>query len=72
MASLTTDRLHLRLFTPDDLDDLYAYQGLPEVARYLYRPPLSREQCVESLARRAKGSSWGEDGDSLVLAVCRR
>ncbi|MEX3100780.1 MULTISPECIES: GNAT family N-acetyltransferase [unclassified Streptomyces] len=72
MTSLTTDRLHLRLFTPDDLDDLYAYQGLPEVARYLYRPPLSREQCVESLARRAEGASWGEDGDSLVLAVCRR
>ncbi|WP_338682634.1 GNAT family N-acetyltransferase [Streptomyces acidiscabies] len=72
MTTLTTDRLHLRLFTPDDLDDLYAYQGLPEVARYLYRPPLSREQCVESLARRAKGSSWSEDGDSLVLAVCRR
>lgn len=30
---VTTARLNLRLFTPDDLDDLYAYQGLPDVAR---------------------------------------
>lgn len=38
---LRTGRLTLRLFTADDADDIdamYAYQGLPEVARYLYRP----------------------------------
>ncbi|MFI2611658.1 GNAT family N-acetyltransferase [Kitasatospora sp. NPDC018619] len=67
---VSTDRLRLRLFTPDDLDDLAAYQGLPEVARYLYRPPLTREQCVQSLARRAAGTAWAEDGDVLALAVC--
>ncbi|MFJ4848629.1 MULTISPECIES: GNAT family N-acetyltransferase [unclassified Streptomyces] len=67
---ITTERLHLRLFTPDDLDDLHAYQGLPDVARYLYRQPLTREQCVESLTRRAAGSAWAEDGDDLVVAVC--
>ncbi|MEU6343396.1 GNAT family N-acetyltransferase [Streptomyces sp. NPDC046977] len=67
---ITTERLLLRLFTPGDLDDLSAYQGLPEVARYLYRQPLTREQCVESLTRRAAGSAWAEDGDDLVLAVC--
>ena len=67
---LSTGRLHLRLFTPDDLDDLYAYQGLPEVARHLYRPPLSRDRCAQALARRAQGSAWARDGDDLVLAVC--
>ena len=67
---LSTAHLHLRLFTPDDLHDLYAYQGLPEVARYLYRPPLSRGQCAQAISRRAQGSGWAQDGDDLVLAVC--
>ncbi|MET8542280.1 GNAT family protein [Kitasatospora sp. NPDC004799] len=67
---LRTERLLLRLFTPDDLDDLYAYQGLPDVARYLYRPPLTREQCAQTLTRRAAGTAWAADGDALSLAVC--
>lgn len=70
LLPVSTERLLLRLFTPDDLEDLYAYQGLSEVARYLYRPPLSREQCVQSLARRAAGTAWAKDGDDLVVAVC--
>jgi RimJ/RimL family protein N-acetyltransferase len=68
---VTTKRLVLRRWTPDDLDDLYAYQSLPEVARYLYRPPLTREQCAQSLARRAAGTAWAEAGDDVVFAVCR-
>ncbi|MFF0001765.1 GNAT family N-acetyltransferase [Streptomyces avermitilis] len=68
---ITTERLILRPFTPDDLDDLYAYQSLPEVARYLFRPPLTRDQCAQSLARRVAGTAWAEDGDDLVVAVCR-
>ncbi|MEU5088961.1 GNAT family N-acetyltransferase [Streptomyces sp. NPDC021356] len=68
---VATERLVLRGFTPDDLDGLYAYQRLPEVARYLYRPPFTREQCERSLARRAAGTAWAEDGDNLVVAVCR-
>ncbi|MFC9324249.1 GNAT family N-acetyltransferase [Kitasatospora sp. NPDC057015] len=68
---VTTERLVMRRFTPDDLDDLYAYQGRPEVARYLYRQPLTREQCVRTLERRVAATAWAEDGDDLVLAVCR-
>ncbi|MER5886630.1 GNAT family N-acetyltransferase [Streptomyces sp. NPDC001941] len=68
---LATDRLTLRLFTTDDADDLYAYQSLPDVARYLYRPPLDREECARTLERRAAGVAWTENGDSLALAVCR-
>ncbi|MZD10127.1 GNAT family N-acetyltransferase [Streptomyces sp. SID5785] len=67
---LGTERLRLRLFTPDDLDDLYAYQRLPEVARHLFRPPLTRDQCAQSLDRRAAAPAWTEDGEALVLAVC--
>ncbi|MEU3527939.1 GNAT family N-acetyltransferase [Streptomyces sp. NPDC038707] len=70
-APVTTGRLVLRLFTPADAEDRYAYQCLPEVARYLYRPPLTREGCAESLAVRAGGTDWRADGDTLLLAVCR-
>ncbi|MBL1108851.1 GNAT family N-acetyltransferase [Streptomyces sp. 5-8] len=70
-ATIATERLVLRLFTPDDVDDRYAYQSLPEVARFLYRPPLTRESCAESIAARAGGTAWQADGDGLLLAVCR-
>ncbi|MFJ4890244.1 GNAT family N-acetyltransferase [Streptomyces sp. NPDC088788] len=65
-----TERLALRPFTTDDLDDLHAYQSLPDVARHLFRPPLTRDQCARSLTRRAAGTAWAEDGDDLVVAVC--
>jgi RimJ/RimL family protein N-acetyltransferase len=68
---VATDRLVLRLFTSADVEDRYAYQRLPEVARYLYRPPLTREGCAESIAARAEGTGWRADGDILLLAVCR-
>jgi RimJ/RimL family protein N-acetyltransferase len=70
-APVTTERLVLRLFAPGDVDDRYAYQSLPDVARYLYRPPLTREGCAESIAARARGTDWKADGDVLLLAVCR-
>lgn len=64
-----TERLTLRLFTPDDVDDMAAYQGLDEVARYLYRPPRSWQECAEVIERVSAGSRWEADGDALVLAV---
>ncbi|MFD7529409.1 GNAT family N-acetyltransferase [Streptomyces sp. NPDC059849] len=69
---LKTDRLTLRLFAESGLDDMYAYQGLPEVARYLYRPPRDRARCAEAIERIGQGTHWKEDSDSLTLAVCRR
>lgn len=68
---ISTDRLCLRLFTPDDVDDMYAYRGLAEVAQYLYRPPRSRNHCAEVIAETAV-PRWDTDGDSLTLAVRRR
>ncbi|MDG4862747.1 GNAT family protein [Streptomyces sp. T-3] len=70
-AAITTERLVLRPFASGDADDRYAYQCLPEVARYLYRPPLTRQGCAESIAARAAGTAWNADGDVLLLAVCR-
>ncbi|MGW4201290.1 GNAT family N-acetyltransferase [Streptomyces sp. NPDC004726] len=72
LVPLTTDRLSLRLFTPDDAEDLFAYQGLASVARYLYRPPYTRQECEKVAAERSAVTSWGVDGDNLTLALCRR
>ncbi|MFD9389581.1 GNAT family N-acetyltransferase [Streptomyces sp. NPDC060000] len=68
---IATERLVLRLFAPGDVDDRYAYQSLAAVARHLYRPPLTREACAESIAAQVGGTSWKADGDVLLLAVCR-
>lgn len=68
---ISTPRLTLRLFTPADLDDMYAYQRLPSVARYLYHPPRTRESCARSIEGAASGTPWQQDGDALLLAVCR-
>ncbi|SHH63249.1 GNAT family N-acetyltransferase [Streptomyces sp. 3214.6] len=72
LLPLTTARLSLRLFTPGDADDLYAYQSLPSVARYLYRPAHTRERSEQVAAERAAQTAWHADGDRLALAVCRR
>ncbi|GAB2614681.1 GNAT family protein [Streptomyces capparidis] len=69
---LTTDRLVLRLFTPDDVEDMYAYQALEDVARYLYRPPHTRQGCAEVIAAASRATRWEREGDALTLAVCRR
>jgi RimJ/RimL family protein N-acetyltransferase len=69
---LMTERLVLRLFTADDLDDMYAYHGLESTTRWLYRPPRTRERCAEVIAEVAGGTDWDKDGDRLNLAVTRR
>ena len=54
---LPTPRLILRAPIPDDLDDVHAYQTLPEVTRYLYRPPRSSAQCAAMIAD-ARAAQW--------------
>ncbi|HEX3784099.1 MAG TPA: GNAT family N-acetyltransferase [Pseudonocardiaceae bacterium] len=68
---ILTERLLLRPFTADDVDDMYSYQGLDEVARYLYRPARTRERCAEIIAAR-RTPDWDTDGASQTLAICRR
>jgi RimJ/RimL family protein N-acetyltransferase len=65
---IRTERLLLRRFVIDDLDDFHAYHGLPEVARYLYRAPRSIDRSRQMLARAAELTFDGEN-DELVLAV---
>ncbi|MFD8600431.1 GNAT family N-acetyltransferase [Kitasatospora sp. NPDC059646] len=70
-AAITTERLILRPFTAEDIDERHAYQSLPEVARYLYHPPLTREACAISTATRGVHAGWNADNDGLLWAVCR-
>lgn len=70
MLPVNTDRLLLRAFTADDLAAFHRYRRLPEVARYLYRPPLTEQQARELIGRSA-ALIFGSDGDVLALAVIR-
>ena len=69
---LVTERLLLRPFETGDVDDMHAYQRLPEVTRYLYRPARSRERCAEMIAQSRSDLTWETDGEMLAVAICRR
>jgi RimJ/RimL family protein N-acetyltransferase len=66
---ITTARLLLRPFTEGDLDAVYAYQKLPEVARFLMWPPRDRAQAAASLRYRIEHPTLEREGDILVFAV---
>lgn len=69
---IETERLSLRPFCQDDLEGLYAYQSLPEVARYLYWEPRNMRESQEFLKQKMSASSVEKEGDWLVLAVVWR
>jgi RimJ/RimL family protein N-acetyltransferase len=68
-GSLVTERLVLRPFTPGDFDALHAMFGDPEVTRYLYHGPLSREATGELLARISPMTGIDAERNALRLAV---
>jgi RimJ/RimL family protein N-acetyltransferase len=69
---ILTERLLLRPFTADDLDALHAIQSRPDVTRYLYWGPRSREEVREGLAARLAPAGLEEEGDRVALAAVRR
>jgi RimJ/RimL family protein N-acetyltransferase len=66
---IATERLLLRPYTMDDLEALHAIQSLPEVTRYLYWEPRSRDEVREVLARRVRRPTLEVEGETLVLAM---
>ncbi|WP_053739523.1 GNAT family N-acetyltransferase [Nocardia sp. NRRL S-836] len=66
---IKTARLLLRPFHPADLGDVHAYRALPEVARYLYDDPLTREETAAKLQNWSTMDELTEEGQSLALAV---
>jgi RimJ/RimL family protein N-acetyltransferase len=72
VASVATERLLLRPLVGDDLDAVHAYQSRPDVARYLYWEPRTRDQVAEALTRRLDPRWPVADGEGMTLAVVRR
>lgn len=48
---LQTARLTLRRYTPEDLDAYFAYQSLPETARYLFNEARTLAECMERVGQ---------------------
>jgi len=66
---ILTERLALRPFSRGDVDAVYAYRSREDVARYLFDPPLSREECAEAVQQRIGQIAFELEGDKIVLAV---
>lgn len=69
---LRGERVTLDLLRPDDLDDLAAMQGDPEVCRYLLYEARSREKVAEMLERDAAATHLAAKGDYLQPAIRSR
>ena len=67
--TIVTDRLVLRRFTHDDIDDVWDYMRLPEVGRHMLWAARDLAQTTEALARMIAEHSLENDGDYLTLAV---
>ncbi|MEX1170040.1 MAG: GNAT family N-acetyltransferase [Chloroflexota bacterium] len=66
---VVTQRLVLRPFRDDDLDAFHSIQSRPEVVRYLYWEPKSRDESREMLGRRILQVAIDKEGDGLHLAA---
>jgi RimJ/RimL family protein N-acetyltransferase len=64
-----TERLELRPFREDDLDAFHAIQSRPDVVRYLYWEPRTRDEAHDMLARRQREVAIEREGDGLHLAA---
>ncbi|MEV4759411.1 GNAT family N-acetyltransferase [Micromonospora sp. NPDC049559] len=66
---IVTSRLLLRPFTVDDVDDVWAYQRQPEVARFMAWEPRDRERSARSVEQMTGEDVLAREGDCLTLAV---
>jgi RimJ/RimL family protein N-acetyltransferase len=69
VVPILTERLELRLFTMDDVDDVWAYQRLPEVGRHMLWAARDREQSRDAVVRMTAETGLEKDGDYLTFAV---
>ena len=66
---LETERLLLRPFRAGDIDALFAIQSRPDVARYLYWGPRSRDEVRAALKVKLASTHLRGEGDVLALAM---
>ncbi|TMR88816.1 GNAT family N-acetyltransferase [Nonomuraea basaltis] len=69
---ITTDRLRLRPFTPDDLDAVHAWESRPDVTRYLYWETRDRDTSRTLLDKKITRTALHDEGDALDLAITLR
>jgi RimJ/RimL family protein N-acetyltransferase len=55
--------------TPNDVDDVFAYQSREDVCRYLLHGPRTREDLTERIAKYAEATTLTADGDYWQLAI---
>ncbi|MBO6562128.1 MAG: GNAT family N-acetyltransferase [Nisaea sp.] len=67
-----TERLCLRAYRADDLENVFRLRSNPEVVAMLYGDPMTREEAPEALARYLTPPVLEADGDELKIAVERR
>lgn len=66
---LRTPRLLLRPLVESDVDDVFAYQSIPDVVRYLPWPVRDREESRRHTRTRLGYTRLAADGDGIVLAA---
>jgi len=66
---METERLLLRPFEAGDFDALFAVHSRPDVARYLYWEPRTKEEVRAVLERKINGRAMRAEGDSLSFAA---
>ncbi|MGO4102682.1 GNAT family N-acetyltransferase [Leifsonia sp. YAF41] len=64
-----TDRLLLRPLTEADVDDVFAYQSIPEVVEFLPWPVRNRAESRAHTLERSHFTQLKDDNDRLVLGV---
>lgn len=69
---ITTPRLALRPFTPDDLDAFHTYDSDPDVVRYLYWEPRNRDASRTALDTKLNRTALHDEGDAIDLAITLR
>jgi len=68
-APIRTERLLLRLMTPQDVDDVFAYQGRDDVCTYLLHPARTRDEVAGHVERYAAATRLAGDGDWIEPAI---
>ena len=66
---IRSERLLLRPYAAGDVDALYAYHRLPEVARYLETEPRSRADVQALVAQRSRVRGLTIEGQALCLVA---
>jgi RimJ/RimL family protein N-acetyltransferase len=64
-----TERLTLRLMTPADADDVFAYQSREDVCEYLLHEPRTHDEVDTWVAKYGAATELAKDGDWIEPAI---